>query len=59
MKQHNADKMAILHYTSGPEKTETSNDHHMLYIILKISLSSTQRTYCYTILGRKEEVIKP
>ena len=41
------------------KKTETSNGHDMLYIILKDLMSSTRRTYCYTTLGRREEVIKP
>ena len=59
MKQHNAEKRAILRYVSGHKRTETSNGHDMLYIILKDLMSSTRRTYCYTILGRREEVIEP
>ena len=54
MKQHNTEKVL-----SGREKTDTSNDHDMLYIILMILMSSPWRIYCYTILGRREEIIKP
>ena len=60
MKQHNAEKRAILRYRCfWLCKTETSNDHDMLYISLKDLKTSTWRTYCYTILGKGEEVIKP